>query len=56
VRVCPFDCSLCIDPLCRVEGCKQTGEVMFEMCNDCGELFIPINQMAICIGCIDCEE
>jgi hypothetical protein len=53
VRICPFDCAMCRDPTCRIDGCKETGEVVFEVCHCCGELFIPGDVLAVCTTCIE---
>jgi hypothetical protein len=42
VRICPKDCQICIDDLCRGSGvCLRTGDDMLDTCDRCGQVCGP---------------
>jgi len=51
--LCPLDCSACCDALCRVDGCKLTGEPMLDICYLCGEIQTRSSHILICVRCND---
>jgi hypothetical protein len=52
MKICPYDYSLCADATCRVEGCKQIGEMMWEICDACGEPVGCVNCARLCVLCV----
>lgn len=52
MQICPYDCSPCIDATCRVEGCRQIGEIMQEICDGCGEPVGCVNCVRLCVLCV----
>lgn len=53
--LCPRDCSRCDEAECRRDGCRFTGEPMFETCELCGELYVPLCSLIVCVACLECE-
>ena len=41
MKICPYDCTVCINPECRVEGC--------------GMLFVAVRYSTFCVMCINSE-
>jgi hypothetical protein len=56
VNICPYDCTVCIKPNCRAEGCEKTGERMIDTCEGCGTFFVAVHYSAFCAMCIKSER
>jgi hypothetical protein len=54
VKICPYDCTVCIKPECRI-GCERTGESMMEPCDGCGVLFVAVRYAMVCLVCLNRE-
>jgi hypothetical protein len=55
VKICPHDCTVCIKPECRMEGCERTGEKMKDTCEGCGMLFVAVQYSTFCVTCLNSE-
>jgi len=52
MRICPYDCSRCIDPSCRRDGCRQVNETMPVVC----EPVACVNCLQLCMICVLTSE
>ena len=55
MKICPYDCTVCLKPECRVEGCEQTGDKMMDTCEGCGTPFVAIHYSTFCVTCLNSE-
>lgn len=55
MNICPYDCTVCIKPECRKEGCERTGEKMLDTCEECGVVFVAVHRSSFCVMCINSE-
>lgn len=55
MNICPYDCTVCIKPECRMEGCERTGKKMMDTCEGCGTLFVTVEYSTFCVMCINSE-
>lgn len=49
---CPCDHLRCVDATCAAWGCRVSGEVPLETCEDCGEPVARLRRLVICEVCI----
>ena len=55
MTICPYDCTRCIKPECRMEGCAYTREKMMDACEGCGVLFVAVHYTTFCMTCLNSE-
>ena len=55
MKICPYDCTVCDKPECRIDGCERTGESMMDPCEGCGMLFVAARYSTVCLVCLNRE-
>lgn len=56
MTICPYDCTPCIDPSCRLDGCKQINETIHLICDACGDPVGRVNCLHLCVTCVQISE